>query len=220
MNTPVSREGNLIRYSVYLAGYLIVIGINKLVRSNAKVRIWDVILFALMTAAVLLFYIYRYNSENRFFKKDTELSFLDNFGAVVAMTIVVAIGRIGVSYLQAYGKLPSYGFQSLYLKHESVNMFWFLVVANGVILPVMLEFLTSGFLFNYLFRGSNPMTGFVGMIASGLIFACLSFEFQIPLFIVNFIFGAFFAWSYLFTHSIWTPIYLAAVSGIMMIVMM
>ena len=67
MNTPESREGNLIRYAVYLAGYLMARGVVKIVTMNSPLRVWDLILFVLITAMVLLFYIYRFNREQRFF---------------------------------------------------------------------------------------------------------------------------------------------------------
>lgn len=66
MNTPRSREGNVIRYAVYLAGYVAVFAVVKLVTRKSPVHIWDLILFGLVAAMILLFYVYRFNREQRF----------------------------------------------------------------------------------------------------------------------------------------------------------
>lgn len=50
MNTPQSREGNVIRYAVYLAGYVAVFAVVKLVTRKSPVHIWDLILFGLVAA--------------------------------------------------------------------------------------------------------------------------------------------------------------------------
>ena len=151
MNTPESREGNLIRYIVYTVGYLMVVGVVKLVTNNSPIRIWDLILFGLITVMVGLFYIYRFNREQRFFKRRHSLPFLGDIGLTIGLTLLVTALRIMVMYLQAYNKISWYDFQIIYLKHESIPMFWFLIVANGLVLPILQEYLATGFLFNYLF---------------------------------------------------------------------
>lgn len=98
-------------------------------------------------------------------------------------------------------------------------MFWFLIVAEGIVMPILQEFLATGFVFNYAFRGNSKATALFGMLVSGLIFSVLNFQFSLPLFLIETCFGAFFAWSYLYTQSIWMPIYLAVVSGILRIIM-
>lgn len=219
MNTPESREGNLIRYSVYLAGYLLAIGVVKLVTRNNVLRIWDLILFALTAAMVLLFYIYRFNREQRFFERQMTLSWLSDLGLTIGLTILITAFRILVMYFQAYNRLSWYGFQKAYLKHESTPMFWFLILAVGIILPILQEFLASGFLFNYLFRGDALYSAILGIITSGLIFSALNFQISLPLFLIDFAFGAIFAWSYLYTQTLWMPIYLAIVNGLLMVIM-
>ena len=67
MNTPQSREGNVIRYAVYLAGYVAVFAVVKLVTRKSLVHIWDLILFGLVAAMILLFYVYRFNREQTLF---------------------------------------------------------------------------------------------------------------------------------------------------------
>ena len=76
MNTPQSREGNVIRYAVYLAGYVAVFAVVKLVTRKSPVHIWDLILFGLVAAMILLFYVYRFNREQRFFARDFKLPWL------------------------------------------------------------------------------------------------------------------------------------------------
>lgn len=219
MNTPESREGNLIRYAVYLAGYLMARGVVKIVTMNSSLKIWDLILFVLITVMVLLFYIYRFNREQRFFQRDFVLPWLGNYGATVILTLIVIMTRIGVSWLQAYNKVSWYGFQAEYLKHESVPMFWFLLVAIGIVLPILQEYLATGFLFNYMFRRDKVSVAILGMLTSGILFSLFNFQMSIPLFFINIFYGALFAWSYLYTQTLWMPIYLSVLNGVMLVIM-
>lgn len=219
MNTPESREGNLIRYIVYTVGYLMVVGVVKLVTNNSPIRIWDLILFGLITVMVGLFYIYRFNREQRFFKRRHSLPFLGDIGLTIGLTLLVTALRIMVMYLQAYNKISWYGFQIIYLKHESIPMFWFLIVANGLVLPILQEYLATGFLFNYLFRQNTKLAAIAGIITSGIIFSILNFQLSWPLLAIDIMFGAIFAWSYLYTQALWMPMYLSILSGLLIVVM-
>lgn len=219
MNTPESREGNLIRYLFYIAAYLLAIGVVELVIRKTPLRIWDLILYLLITAMVLLFYIYRFNREQRFFQQRFSLPWLGDIGFTIGMTILITALRILTMYLQAYHYLANYGFQTMYLKHESNGMFWFLIMAYGIVLPILQEFLATGFLFNYLFRANTKNVAVLGMICSGLIFSVLNFQLSWPLLLINLIFGAIFAWTYLYSQSIWMPMYFAVLNGILMVIM-
>lgn len=219
MNTPESREGNLIRYIVYTVGYLMVVGVVKLVTNNSPIRIWDLILFGLITVMVGLFYIYRFNREQRFFKRRHSLPFLGDIGLTIGLTLLVTALRIMVMYLQAYNKISWYGFQIIYLKHESIPMFWFLIVANGLVLPILQEYLATGFLFNYLFRQNTKLAAIAGIITSGIVFSILNFQLSWPLLAIDVMFGAIFAWSYLYTQALWMPMYLSILSGLLIVVM-
>lgn len=219
MNTPESREGNLIRYIVYTVGYLMVVGVVKLVTNNSPIRIWDLILFGLITVMVGLFYIYRFNREQRFFKRRHSLPFLGDIGLTIGLTLLVTALRIMVMYLQAYNKISWYGFQIIYLKHESIPMFWFLIVANGLVLPILQEYLATGFLFNYLFRQNTKLAAIAGIITSGIVFSILNFQLSWSLLAIDVMFGAIFAWSYLYTQALWMPMYLSILSGLLIVVM-
>ncbi|KAA8810487.1 CPBP family intramembrane metalloprotease, partial [Lactobacillus crispatus] len=102
MNTPQSREGNVIRYAVYLAGYVAVFAVVKLVTRKSPVHIWDLILFGLVAAMILLFYVYRFNREQRFFARDFKLPWLGSLSTVVLLTLVITVTQISISYLQSY----------------------------------------------------------------------------------------------------------------------
>lgn len=219
LNTPESREGNLIRYIVYTVGYLMVVGVVKLVTNNSPIRIWNLILFGLITVMVGLFYIYRFNGEQRFFKRRHSLPFLGDIGLTIGLTLLVTALRIMVMYLQAYNKISWYGFQIIYLKHESIPMFWFLIVANGLVLPILQEYLATGFLFNYLFRQNTKLAAIAGIITSGIVFSILNFQLSWPLLAIDVMFGAIFAWSYLYTQALWMPMYLSILSGLLIVVM-
>ena len=219
MNTPQSREGNVIRYAVYLAGYVAVFAVVKLVTRKSPVHIWDLILFGLVAAMILLFYVYRFNREQRFFARDLKLPWLGSLSTVVLLTLVITVTQISISYLQSYGRISHYDFQLIYAKSESVNMFWFLIVVQGIVLPILQEFLTTGFLFNYAFRRNTKQVAIMGIIVSGLIYSLLNFQNSVVLFIIDAIYGMVFAWSYMYTQTLLMPIYLAVVSGVLTVIM-
>lgn len=219
MNTPASREGNLIRYIVYFIGYLMVAGVVKLVAKNSPIHIWDLILFATISLMILLFFIYRFNREQRFFDCSFSGSWISNFGLIISLTIVVTALRIFIAWLQSHGKIKFYGFQIAYLQHESVVTYWFLIVAIGLVLPILQEFLTTGFLFNYAFRSNTVATAILGIATSGILFSLLNWQNSVPLLVVNAIFGAIFAWAYLYTQTMWMPVYLAALNGVILLIM-
>ena len=219
LNTPESREGNVIRYAVYLIGYVMVFAVVKLVTRKSPLHVWDLILFGVVAAMILLFYIYRYNRENRFFARDFKLPWLGNFSAVVLLTLVITATRISISYLQAYGKIPFYDFQTIYLKNQSTGMFWFLIVVQGIILPILQEFLATGFLFNYAFRRDSVQVAVIGIIVSGLIFSVLNYQSSLINFFIEALYGMLFAWSYLYSQTIFMPIYLAMLSSVLTVIM-
>ena len=219
MNTPQSREGNVIRYAVYLAGYVAVFAVVKLVTRKSPVHIWDLILFGLVAAMILLFYVYRFNREQRFFARDFKLPWLGSLSTVVLLTLVITVTQISISYLQSYGRISHYDFQLIYAKSESVNMFWFLIVVQGIVLPILKEFLATGFLFNYAFRRNTKQVAIMGIIVSGLIYSLLNFQNSVVLFIIDAIYGMVFAWSYMYTQTLLMPIYLAVVSGVLTVIM-
>lgn len=219
MNTPQSREGNVIRYAVYLAGYVAVFAVVKLVTRKSPVHIWDLILFGLVAAMILLFYVYRFNREQRFFARDFKLPWLGSLSTVVLLTLVITVTQISISYLQSYGRISHYDFQFIYAKSESVNMFWFLIVVQGIVLPILQEFLATGFLFNYAFRRNTKQVAIMGIIVSGLIYSLLNFQNSVVLFIIDAIYGMVFAWSYMYTQTLLMPIYLAVVSGVLTVIM-
>lgn len=219
MNTPQSREGNVIRYAVYLAGYVAVFAVVKLVTRKSPVHIWNLILFGLVAAMILLFYVYRFNREQRFFARDLKLPWLGSLSTVVLLTLVITVTQISISYLQSYGRISHYDFQLIYAKSESVNMFWFLIVVQGIVLPILQEFLATGFLFNYAFRRNTKQVAIMGIIVSGLIYSLLNFQNSVVLFIIDAIYGMVFAWSYMYTQTLLMPIYLAVVSGVLTVIM-
>ena len=219
MNTPQSREGNVIRYAVYLAGYVAVFAVVKLVTRKSPVHIWDLILFGLVAAMILLFYVYRFNREQRFFARDLKLPWLGSLSTVVLLTLVITVTQISISYLQSYGRISHYDFQLIYAKSESVNMFWFLIVVQGIVLPILQEFLATGFLFYYAFRRNTKQVAIMGIIVSGLIYSLLNFQNSVVLFIIDAIYGMVFAWSYMYTQTLLMPIYLAVVSGVLTVIM-
>lgn len=219
-NAPTSMQGNLIRYGVYLVLYLIVFGLKSLSVIGYKVHLVGVICFVLFSLVALLFYIRRFNREkHRYFQSGFSLSFLGDYGFILAMTILVIAGRILIAYMQAKGELPLAHYQALYAKRDSTPLFWFLIFSHGFILPALQQFLTVGFFFNYAFRKSSLVTGILGIFCSGLFFSILNFQCSLSLFVIDVIIGMALAWTYLYSQSMWIPICLAILNGIFAIVL-
>lgn len=219
VNTPTSREGNLIRYVVYLAGYLITAGLGKLLTKKGLLHLWDIILFILIAAMVLLFYAFRFNREQRYFRREFYIPWLGDFGLLVSLTLGLTASRILLMYLQTYHHLPWYGFQLILMRQPSHMLFWFMLLMNGLVLPILQEFLATGFLFNYAFRQDSMTSGVLGLIVSGLLYAVLNFQMTPLLLLINFLYGLLFAWAYLYTQNFWVPLYLAVVNGILLVIM-
>lgn len=219
MNTPSSRQGNLTRYAVYLVLYLIVIGIKKLTVLNDHVNKIGYFFFLIFALFTLYFYIRQFNREQRFFERKTGIPLLADYGFIVGVSILVILGRVFISYLQAKGTVPLMSFQLLYQKDECNLLFWFLMFSIGILLPAMQVYLTTGFFFNYGFRAQNMTSGIVGIICSGLFFGVLNFQASFSLFVLNTFYGMLFAWSYLYSQRIMMPIYLAILNGIFMVIL-
>lgn len=220
VNTPRSGQGNFIRYIIYLIAYLALIGSAMLVVRKTPLHLWDLIFLGIVSVMVLLFFIYRFNREQRFFNRQFVLPLLGNFSFAVIMTLIIAGSRILLSYFQAYGYIPKYSFQENFIKIDTQTLFWVLIIVQGIVIPTLQIYLSSGFFFNYLFRDTDVVTGIIGLIISGLIFSTLNFQFALPLLLINIAYGILFAWSYLYTQTIITPIYLAIVNGVMMVILM
>lgn len=219
MNTPSSRQGNLTRYVVYLVLYLIVIGVKKLTLLNANVNKIGYFFFLLFALFTLYFYIRQFNREQRFFEKKVSMPLLADYSFIVGVSVLVILGRIFISYLQAKGSVPLMAFQVIYQKGESNLLFWFLIFSIGILLPAMQVYLTTGFFFNYGFRAQNMVSGIVGMICSGIFFGILNFQPSFVLFVINALYGMLFSWSYLYSQRIMMPIYLAILNGIFMVIL-
>ena len=219
MNTPSSRQGNLTRYIVYLVLYLIVIGVKKLALLNDHVNKIGYFFFLLCALFTLYFYIRQFNREQRFFEKKPTMPLLADYGFIVGVSILVILGRVFVSYLQAKGSVPLMSFQIIYQKAECNLLFWFLIFSTGLLLPAMQVYLTTGFFFNYGFRAQNMVSGIVGIMCSGFFYGILNFQSSFSLLILNSLYGMRFAWSYLYSQRIMMPIYLAILNGIFMVIL-
>ena len=143
MNTPSSRQGNLTRYIVYLVLYLIVIGVKKLALLNDHVNKIGYFFFLLCALFTLYFYIRQFNREQRFFEKKPTMPLLADYGFIVGVSILVILGRVFVSYLQAKGSVPLMSFQIIYQKAECNLLFWFLIFSTGLLLPAMQVYLDN-----------------------------------------------------------------------------
>lgn len=219
MNTPESNEGNIVRYAIYFVAYLIVAGVNVLAIGQQKFNFWWGLVFFVLSLGLLYFYIVRFNRENRYFSKSDRGGILGNYGIVIMLLVIVVVIHVLVSYAQTTGKIPKFGLQKVYLQHATNGGFWFLIFGNGIILSILQQFLTNGFLFNYWFRGNEKTVALIGVAVSGLLFAVINFPGNIVLFLVEFILGVIFAWSYLYTQTLMVPLLLSLVSSTLMFVL-
>ncbi|WP_265486845.1 type II CAAX prenyl endopeptidase Rce1 family protein [Lactobacillus sp. PV012] len=218
-NTPQSKQGNLVRYCVYLIIYLLVILCKTWAICKNKFHIIGAIFFIIFGLFGLWFYIRRYNREQEFFEDRVSISLLADFGFSAGVSVIVIGLRFLTSYWQARHRFPMTYVQTMFSNQESTILFWFLILAFGVILPILQVYLSVGFFFNYYFRTQDIVSSVFGIMASGIFFAILNGQYSLSLFVINSLCGMLIAWSYLYTQNIFTPIYLAILNGIFMILL-
>src|SRR5699024_12308539 len=97
-------------------------------------------------------------------------------------------------------------------------MFWFLIVVQGIVLPILQEFLATGFLFNYAFRRNTKQVAIMGIFVSGLIYSLLNFQNSVVLFIIYAIYGLVFACSYMYSHIFLMTIYIDVFYGVIIMI--
>lgn len=220
MNTPASRQGNLVRMMIFVVVYFIVFGVKYLATDLLQGQIWGWILYLLVAAIGVWFYIRQFNHEKRFFVKQRQWPLLTSFTVVIGALVLITGGRILIAYLTMKQRLPANYLHQFYLQHETTHLFWLLIVADGVIMPVMQTYLTIGFFFNYWFRDSDLVNAILGIITSGLLFMLLHWQLSVPLLIINACLGMLLAWTYLYTQNLALPILLAIVNGLLQVVLL
>ena len=65
--------------------------------------------------------------------------------------------------------------QNAYLAHASTLLYWFMMVANGLVMPILEEYLCTGFLFNYWFCAERKRVAYLGILCSVRIALALSY---------------------------------------------
>lgn len=219
VNSPASKQGNLVRMSGYLLGYMLVFMFQRILSRQKTISpLWE-LLFFVLAAVVTFFSIYRYNREERFFDKDEDKVSLVNDLKVTALFTVIILGlRVFIAWKQSSGSLPDYSLAAVYQAHASNQMFWFQIISQGLILSALQAYLSVGFFFNYAFRTGGKLAAIAGLLCSGLFFAILNWQFIPALFLANAIVGAFIAWSFLYTRNFLVAIYLSLLNGLIFVI--
>lgn len=220
MNTPASRQGNLVRITIFAIVYFVVFGVKYLAVNVLQGRVWGWILLLITAAVGVWFYIRQFNHEEQFFVRPQQWSLLTSFTVAVGAVILITAARILIAYLTMKQRLPESYLHKFYLQHESARLFWLLMAADGVIMPVMQTYLTIGFFFNYWFRDSNLVNAVMGIIVSGLLFMLLHWQLSVPLLIMNACLGMLLAWAYLYTQNLAVPMFLAIINGLLQVVLL
>lgn len=215
---PESREGNLLRYLVYLIAFAIVAIADKLALKNSALSLWQMYMFAVLALACLILFVYGFYGEQQYFDRSYDLDISSWYWMGILLGLLVALIHVAISYLQQRKGMPASDLQQLYSKRESNQLFWFVMMANGVVLPVLEQYLCSGFLFNYWFRYEDKGVAYFGLICSAVLYAIICFQFKPMFFVINLILGLIFAWSYLHTQSVFAPISLAVFNGVLTVI--
>ncbi|MCI1290395.1 MAG: CPBP family intramembrane metalloprotease [Lactobacillus sp.] len=220
MNTPASHQGNLVRITIFAVVYFIVFGVKYLAANVLQANIWGWLLLVIVAAVGIWFHIRQFNHEEQFFVKQQRWPLLTSFTVVAGAVVLITALRILIAYLTMKQRLPESYLHKFYLQHEAARLFWLLIAADGVIMPVMQTYLTIGFFFNYWFRDSNLVNAVLGIIASGLLFMLLHWQLSVPLLIMNACLGMLLAWTYLYTQNIAVPMFLAIINGLLQVVLL
>lgn len=217
MNTPASREGNLVRYGIYLVMYLLLVGWEHLAVGIWHGNVWGMAFYLLLALFVFYFLLRRFNREQVYFDRSHDRRMLDDFWLVFALTILITLVRLATAYLQINGKLHQGWLQLNYNNHENAVFFWLLLITKGGLMAGCQQYIATGFFFNCFFRGQK--SGVAGLIISALVFSLLNFVPSVSGFVFNALLGVLFAWSYLYTHSIAYPLYLAILNGVLQVIL-
>lgn len=217
MNTPASREGNIVRYCIYLVLYWLLVGWESLAAGVWHGNAFGMVLYLLLALFVFYFLLRRFNREQVYFDRSHDLHMLDHFWLAFALTILLTLACLGIAYMKINSHLHLGWLQLSYDGHENALFFWLLLICKGCLLAGIQQYIATGFFFNYFFRDKNG--GLLALVSSGLIFTLLNFSSSLSVLAFNFLLGMLFAWSYLYTHSIAYPLYLAMFNGILQIVL-
>jgi membrane protease YdiL (CAAX protease family) len=217
MNTPASREGNIVRYVIYLVLYWLLVGWESLAAGIWHGNVWGMVFYLLLALFVFYFLLRRFNREQVYFDRSHDLHMLDHFWLAFALTVLLTLLRLALAYMKINGHLHQTWLQVSYNGHENVVFFWLLLVIHGCLLAGIQQYIATGFFFNYFFR--DQQGGILALVFSGLIFSLLNFSTSISVLALNFLLGMLFAWSYLYTHSIVYPLYLAMLNGVLQIIL-
>ena len=202
LNSPASKVGSLIRYSVYFLFYgLILLNIPSFIK-------------CILCFIILSFYIQRFNKEKIYFKRTIHSPYLGNYGFLFFMTIFITISQICIFYLQMKKVIPLSQIQIAYRKKESI---WLIITILVILIPTLQIYLTNGFFFNYYFRKQTVSTALLGIISSGLFYGLLNWNNSLIYLGINSLYGIIYAYSYLRTERITVPIYFAIITNLFMI---
>ncbi|MEW4587014.1 CPBP family glutamic-type intramembrane protease, partial [Lactobacillus crispatus] len=206
-DSPNSPEGNGIRYLCYLLGYMVVLAVYKFVTKDLPPSILDMTFFFVASIGILYFITSRYNAEEkRYFSSYYEAPFLSHFWVTVGLFFLVTALRISIDYLQALKQMPMFTYQYNYQVNNSQQLFWFLVMSKGIILPLLQLYILVGFFFNYFFRYNDKKTAFIGILVSGLAFCLCNFCPSPIILALEVLIGMIIAWSYLYSQALWMPL--------------
>lgn len=221
MKSPASRLGNSVRFIIFFALAIVTTWLRNMTFDQNKISGLFGLLFFSIAALTLLFFIRQFNLEKRYFSdRLNSLSdvFNNAFGFVIVMFLAVGGLTLLIAWLQVDGKLPVFSQEATSFEVVDVG-FWLNILMSGILMPIVNQYLVSGFFFNYFFRVESHLNIVLGMLFSGLLFALLQFQ---PWFMPAFLqasFGWLFALSYLRTNNLTVPIFLNIFSAILFIVL-
>lgn len=221
MNTPASLFGNVVRYAIF-AGITVLISLSQpffLNSDNPKIVMIGLDLGILIVA--WLFFRWRFRKEQTFFSDTPPVKgavMNSSFGFVWFFLIMIGVLHLMVAWLQITGKLPSFHKGQADSDFKTLG-FWGYVLTSGVFLPILKQYVATGFFFNYFFRSSSSGSTLLGIVFSGLIFGILQFQaFGLPL-MMEIGFGMLFALLYLRLNRLTVPCVFAIFSQLLFILL-
>lgn len=218
MNLRKFQEIGLLKYFGYFVSYVIVVADAMQVVDRKQASLLGIICFLIIAWAGLMLVIYNYREEQRNFDNYLAWPLFSNLKLVILLTLLVTVCRIGFDYLQSFQYIYYLSLAKIYLLHESKRNYYFIVLAFGIVLPIMQVYLADGFFFNHFFRASTRQSAIIGMITSGLVFALLNMEFQPFNLLFNLFIGILLAWSFLRSQALWLPMYLALINSLLLMI--
>lgn len=216
MQEKESMTTVFMRYLFWVLFALVTSGIKELAVNKDGLSIPFAIIFIIIggfTSWMMLNRHYKEKLRNQHESNDFLVGITKNYGMLMIIVILISIIRIGVSFLQIKGMVPT--FQRDYSFSSDQKVIIFNLLATITITSYQQLMVGSVFLNNYFFKKNSVAVAIIGVLISGIIFAGLTMPTNPVQFLVMFVMGIMYAIVYRRTKNARLTMLIVVFSNIM-----